>query len=1009
MMRDRSLPIVLVLCFLAPPAPAEQTDPDQSVSYARDIAPILQRNCVACHRAGQAEGGLSLENRQAIETGGDSGSLLVAKQPESSLLYVRAGDDDDPMPPEDNTVGAKRLTPAELSLLQTWIAQGAVIDAASAEETIQWQPIDDSIRNSYALAVSPDDRLIAVGHANRVELADAHTGELRGTLVDAGLRQAGVADFDVIQAIAFSPWGDRIATGGFQAVRIWKRQPTTSAIPLALRHAVGPTAISPDRSAVALVNAIGDVEIWQLDSQERRVGINSPGTVADLTWSHPERLVVGYDHGDIGIHDPRTGDLVGQAKLDQAIKSLAQSSESGFIAALGTDGQVRLFDNDQPHPAPSLTSLQDATSMAFFGPGTLVVGTASGLAKTIDVVSGDITRELDHGAAIESIAIAPPSKTLATGGRNGTTKLWNLDDGTLLRTLTGDSESVLRIAALDRHVQREQVWVKTLEGKTDELKKLLEKEQAALAKVTEAREKAAKEFEEKAKQRDDVAKQVAGSEQGIKDAQAMIDASNRAATDAEALIAKSKAEIASLTAELQPLEKQSATALSQVELAQAKADEANRMLAAAKQSAQEIATQVEAKKSQLASVTKRSSEADQTLAKSKAAATEAAKQLESSKAALAKQRESLAAVEKEVQKKQAEVVQRDQALVTATKTRDKAAANIPTHQDSLRMRNNHLADLKHRHVALVERQSHSPAIRSIALGDATVTVVDVDGAVRTYRVADGKPLDRSHIGQRLGGTGPTDAYYLDQNRMIINEHSGPPRMVDRRRQWTLERTIGGVGSDLISDRVTTLDFRGDGQSIAIGSGIPSRQGQVLVVAVATGEVLRRFDDLHSDTVLCARFSPDDRLLATASADKTIRLLDVQTGGVVGALDGHTHHVLSLSWRRDGRLIASGSADGTIKTWDAETGQQKRTIGGFPDEVTAVEFLGDSTRVASSCADGQVRVHETNNGGSVAAASAPGDFLFTLGTGTDGARVFASGQNGDVHVWQTEGLKAVGKW
>ncbi|WP_167546653.1 WD40 domain-containing protein [Stieleria maiorica] len=1008
-MRDRSLPIVLVLCFLASPAPAEQTDPAGSVSYARDIAPILQRNCLACHRAGQAEGGLSLESRKAIDAGGDSGALLVAKQPESSLLYVRASDDDDPMPPEDNTVGAKRLTQAELSLLRTWIEQGAVIDDLSAEDVIQWQPIDDSVRNSYALAVSPDDRLIAVGHANRVELADAQTGTLRGTLVDADLSQAGVADFDVIQAIAFSPFGDRIATGGFRTVRIWKRQPIASEIPPALRHAVGPTAISPDRSALALVNAIGDVEIWQLASSEQRASIKSLGAVADLAWSHPQRLAVGYDHGDIGIHDARSGTLVARVKLDHAIECLAQSSESDFTAALGTDGQVRLFNNDQPHPSPALASIQDATAILFFGPGKLVVGTASGVAKTIDVVSGDIAVELDHGSAIESLAIDPPSKTLATGGQGGTTKLWNLEDGSLQRTLTGDIQSVLRIAALDQDVQREQAWVKTLEGKTDELKKLLENEQAALAKVNEAREKAAKEFDEKAKQRDDVAKQIAGSEQGIKDAQAKIDASNQAAADAEALIAKSKAEIESLKAELQPLEKQSAAALSQVELAQAKADEANRILAAAKQSAQEIAGQVEEKKTQLASVTKRSADADQALVKSKADATEAVKQLETTKAALAKQRESLAAVESEVQKKQADVAEREQALVTATKTRDKAAANIPAHQDSLRIRNNRLADLRHQHGALVQRQSHSAAIASIALDEATVTVVDVDGDVRTYQLADGKPLERHRLHQPFRGTESADAFFLDQDRMIINERNAPPQVFDRRYQWTLERTIGGVGSDLISDRVTTLDFRGDGQSIAIGSGIPSRQGQVLVVAVANGDVLRRFDDLHSDTVLCVRFSPDERLLATASADKTIRVLDVQTGGVVGALDGHTHHVLSLSWRRDGRLIASGSADGTIKTWDTETGQQKRTIGGFPDEVTAVEFLGDSTRVASSCADGQVRVHETNNGGSVAAASAAGDFLFTLGISAGGDRVFASGQTGGVHVWQTEGLKAVGKW
>ncbi|QDV86672.1 c-type cytochrome domain-containing protein [Planctomycetes bacterium TBK1r] len=1011
MMRASSLPLVFLLCCLGSAAFAEQTDPDQSVSFARDIAPILQRNCVACHRVKQAEGGLSLETHEAIQAGGDSGSLLVAKQPDSSALYLRASDDDDPMPPDDNTVGAKRLTPEELALLRTWINEGAILDAHSVDNAIDWQPIPDSIRNSYSLAVSPDNRLVAVGHANRVELRDAQSGQHVGNLIDESLPQPGVADFDVVQAIAFSPWADRIATGGYRTVRIWKRQPTEPAIPLALRHASGPTTVSPDRGSVAVVNAIGDVEIWQTASQELRHTLPSLGRVAGITWSQSEQLVVGYESGDIGIYGAQDGASIARLKLDHAIAAVAQSRDSNFVASLGIDGQVRLFDGDQPHPSQTIDAISDATSIAFSAPGTLVVGTASGVVKLIDAASDKVVLELAHGSSIQALAIDKAGKTLVTGGSDGIAKRWDLADGKLMQTYLGDRQSQLQIASLDRDVKREQSWLQTLQGKTKELNQLLEKEEAALAKVTEAREKAVRELDEKAKQRDETATQIAGTEKNIVEAQAKIDAATRAAADAEALIAKNQAQMEALKTALQPLEQQSATAVTQVQLAQAKVDEANRMLAAAKQSAEVIAKQVEAKKTELASVTQSSAVAGETLTKSKAAAAESAKQLESAKATLTKQLESLAAVEKEVEKKQADAAEREQALVTAKKTRDRASANLPKHQEILRKRNNRLTDLEHRHASAVDRQNQSAAIASIALSDdeSSVVVVDVDGGARTYQLTDGKPLERIQFANSTGSDVLADAYFLDQHQLVVHRRSGPPLMIDRRQRWILERTIGGLESDLISDRVTSLDFRGDGQSIAIGSGTPSRRGQVLIVATSSGDVLRRFDDLHSDSVLCVRFSPDDRLLVTASADKTIRLLDVQTEAVVGALDGHTHHVLSVAWKQDGRLIASGSADGTIKTWDVETGQQKRTIGGFPDEVTAVEFVGDSTRVASSCADGQLRIHETNNGGAVAAAAAPGDFLFTLGISTDAGRVFATGQTGAVHVWQTEGLKPSGQW
>jgi hypothetical protein len=108
---------------LAPAQPA--------VNFASDIQPILAEHCWKCHGEKRAAGGLRLDQRKFAERGGGSGkNLLVLNRDTNELLRrVRSTVESERMPSE-----GLPLSPAQIDLLERWIAQGAEWPLAPAEE-----------------------------------------------------------------------------------------------------------------------------------------------------------------------------------------------------------------------------------------------------------------------------------------------------------------------------------------------------------------------------------------------------------------------------------------------------------------------------------------------------------------------------------------------------------------------------------------------------------------------------------------------------------------------------------------------------------------------------------------------------------------------------------------------------------------------------------------------------------------------------------------------------------
>lgn len=225
-------------------------------------------------------------------------------------------------------------------------------------------------------------------------------------------------------------------------------------------------------------------------------------------------------------------------------------------------------------------------------------------------------------------------------------------------------------------------------------------------------------------------------------------------------------------------------------------------------------------------------------------------------------------------------------------------------------------------------------------------------------------------------------------------------------EWRLAKTIGTGGPDSpLADRVNALDFSPDGSRLAIGGGVPSRSGQVVIWTLDDDKPHRTLEDLHSDSVLCLQFSADGKRLVTGAADKFVRLVNLEDGKVIRTFEGHTHHVLGVSLRRDGKVIASAGADNTLRFWDAESGERRKSAGGFEKEVTAARFVGDGDTVVACSGDAKVKTFK-DTGGEDKSLPGAADFMYTAAASGDGKLIAAGGQDGVLRVWSMPEGKSV---
>lgn len=449
--------VFLMLALIAPqdkPAgiPLAKLDRKEPIDFTKDVAPILAAKCLVCHQGKNLEGGYDMSTPATLLKGGKRGAkVLVPGKAEESFFWMSSAHRVKPiMPPKSE---ANSLTSMEVTILKRWIDEGAKVAATEVVRTKPKVVLDlppALVKPIRAAAISPDKAFVYVGRANQLLVFDVKKSDFVKTFVDDDLvtpsgKPAKAAHLSLLETMALSPDGKRLAVGSFQEVTIWDTETGKIVARIGgLADRVPALAYSPDGKLLAVGGGAatedGELKLFDTTSAKLLVEIkpSHSDTVFGIAFSPDGKLLAsaGADKF-VKVWDVPSGKFAKSFEGHTAhVLDVAWSPDGKRLLSAGADNFVKVWDYEKGEKLRDIQGFKNQVTRLVAVPkqADVVAVGGDGLAKTITADGGQGRTYTEAKDFLYVAAVSPDGTLLTTGGEEGILRLYERASGKLLKS-----------------------------------------------------------------------------------------------------------------------------------------------------------------------------------------------------------------------------------------------------------------------------------------------------------------------------------------------------------------------------------------------------------------------------------------------------------------------------------------------------------------------------------------------------------------------------------------------